>query len=206
MKLRNPPPPELQKFQDEVSFLLKDKNSQARSLFYFIQRSLFQFHLNSCYEVNEIINIVYLRGIKLTKSGKAIHNPVGWLRTTSYNVIREISRAKRERLFLEYGEASESKLAQENPPPNILDSLITEEEVSKDIRLIQKALAHLSEEERQIIELRTVRQLSWEEVKNHLSQKEQLELKISTLRKRGQRTLNKLREIYHQFEQEKSSD
>lgn len=79
-------------FDAAVIEVLRKDNRHAYSTIWFIHRSLMQFNLAIQYYAYEIFNEAYLRGRELIRSGGNIRKPYSWLKSTSLNIIREISR------------------------------------------------------------------------------------------------------------------
>ncbi len=177
---------EKQKFDLAIKALL----TNPYPLFPFIQRYLQQFHITER-EVSDIFNEAYIRGVKLIESGEIIRNASAWMRTTCFNVIREISRKQRrsqpvEQSFLEY------KIAQAQF--KICSSL--EEVITSDLEIVQIALEQLNLKDKVLLHLRIVEGLSWQEVGKRLSLEEGKLQSEDTVRKRGQRALERLRKIW----------
>ncbi|MGD1702330.1 hypothetical protein [Dapis sp. BLCC M229] len=77
----------------------KINNPQDREslivLAHYIKRSLKQFHLEQV-DFYDVVSEVYLRGTNKINFGENIKNPGAWIRVTSYNVIREMSRQQQK--------------------------------------------------------------------------------------------------------------
>lgn len=194
-----PSSPELRCFNIEIEFLLKPKNPRARSLYSFIKRTLWQFHLDGIYTEIDIFNQAYLRGVSLTQSGTAINSPKAWIRTTAFNIIRELSRTHQREQTVEYNELAEFDqaklkiaLMQES------NSLVSDEVIEADLQAVLLSLKELNPKECRIIQLRTIQNLSWKEVAQHLVELgEEVQSEVA-LRKQGQRVMERLRQLYHQ--------
>lgn len=78
-----------------VPALYTGSTALAYSTISFIQKSLMQFNLARQFEAHEILNEAYVRGREFIRSGGIIRNPYSWLKSTSLNIIREISRKLR---------------------------------------------------------------------------------------------------------------
>jgi hypothetical protein len=61
-------------------------------LFAYVNKSLWQFRLNSKYQALEIISESYSRAVKKIRKGEDIPNLRGWYKITSLNIVREYSR------------------------------------------------------------------------------------------------------------------
>ncbi|NER45716.1 MAG: sigma-70 family RNA polymerase sigma factor [Symploca sp. SIO1A3] len=178
-----------EKLKNEFDSQLRDHGQQ---LIAFILRNIQQHRLFST-EPYDVLNEVYLRGIKYTKSGKSIHNLIGWTKKTSLNVIREMSRKQVNRQktsvdynLFEYKIAAldaEAKLAQENKTNEL-------------IKRARKAFQELSDREQKILLLREIQELSWKKVGHKLALDGDKTQSDSTLRKQGQRAKEHLKSIY----------
>lgn len=194
-----PHSPELQQFNVEIESLLKQQNPRARSLNYFIKRQLWQFNLDGIYTEVDILNEAYIRGVSLiVKSGTGINNPLAWLRTTTWNIVRELSRSHQRYQAVAYDELLEShKSRLEIGSMQSEDSLISDEVVERNIQAVFSALHELKPRERIIVELKAMQGLSWKEVGQHLIELGEEEQTETALRKRGQRAMEQLRKLYH---------
>ncbi len=200
------PPPELRQFNVEIQSLLKRQNPRARSLYYSIKRSLKQFNLEGNYTEIDIFNQAYLRGVELTKSGTAINSPRAWMRTTAFNIIRELSRSQRRHQLVVYDELADADQAKlEIASMQREDSLVCDEVIEADIQAVLLALEELDRENRLIIELKSVQDLSWKEIRQRLIDLGDTVPSEATLRKRGQRAMERFRELYHQKRPSKST-
>ncbi len=200
MNTWTPHSPELHQFNVEIESLLKQQNPRARSLIYFIKRELWQFNLDSIYTEVDILNEAYIRGVSLIlKSGTAINNPLAWLRTTTWNIVRELSRSHQRYQRVAYDELLESqKLRLELASMPSEDSLISDEVVELNIQAILSSFHELTSREQIIIQLKAMQGLSWKEVSQHLVKLGEEEQTEAALRKRGQRAMERLRQLYHQ--------
>ena len=190
MTNRTPYPLELQQFNTEICCLLQKQSPDGRSLFLFIKRSLRGFHLEGTHTEIEVFNEAYMRGVALTLKGNTIRNPKAWIRKTAFNVIRELSR--------------EAQRCQPRDSDYIESSLVAEEIIELDIEAVLSALQELELSDRLLIELKTVQNLSWKEVGQTLVESGEKPQTEAALRKRGQRAMQRLRQIYHQSRPSKS--
>lgn len=181
------PPPAVQKFNEEVYILLKANTAQARSLFAYIQRSLWQYRLDKRITVTDVFIEAYIRGVKylLSSGGETIKKPSAWMRITILNVIREKSRDSKRLVSLDWDLVSETE-----------EAGTSETDYSECFVAIMQAFNQLSHDERKIIQLRYFENKSWQAVREKLGESE---LTLAALRKRGQRTLDKLRQEYHKI-------
>lgn len=181
----------IEKFNQSIEILFKPNNSHARSLLAFVRRTLWQFHLNKSYSEMEILIEAYLRGIHYLQkpSGKTISNPGAWVRVTAYNIIREYSRKRK---------VQRSRIVHTQSDFSLLDSTeVADETVTAlNIAAVFEAFKKLRHNDRKIIELRYLENRSWKDIREKL---EEPKILISTLRKRGQRALKRLRQEYHKI-------
>lgn len=176
-----------------IEVLGKD-NPYAYSTISFIQRSLMQFHLATQYEPHEIFNDAYLRGIQFIRSGGIIRSPHSWLKSTSLNIIREISRRqKREPLI-------DPELVELIPSlKSIEDSIVWQDDFDRKWRALMNSLEVLSRtdpEGARLLRLQS-KGLSWKEIHEYLVKENGEAKSSSTLRQRGCRAKKNLRKIYH---------
>ncbi|MEO0686339.1 MAG: hypothetical protein AAFY76_15200, partial [Cyanobacteria bacterium J06649_11] len=130
-----------QAFDAEFETLLFPGSSSAHSMLGFVLRSLSQFNLSQSFTVNEILTEAYVRGVRQIEKGEYIENPIPWIRSTSYNIIREYSRERR-RLY---------QLEEDNLESPIDCSLAGFKEINEDLEKVLLAFEKLDEEEKEIL-------------------------------------------------------
>lgn len=145
-----------------------------------------QFHLQGIYEPDDVLNEVVIRFMRTLLKEKKIFNPEAWIRITAYNIIRELSR-KQKCQNLDHN-THESMVASGED----ISLYLTQQEESERIH---DALKKLSPETQYLLELRFFKGFSWQEIAQYLTQKGQ-KVSVATLRKRGERAINQLREVY----------
>ena len=175
-----------QAFDAEFQTLLFPGSSSAHSMLSFVLRSLIQFNLSQSFTVTEILIEAYLRGIKQIEKGEYIENPIPWIRSTSYNIIREYSRERRKLYQLE-----EEKLEF-----RANCSLVVFQEINENLEKVLLAFEKLDEEEKEILRLKIVENLKWKEIIEILGERG-IKKNEAALRKRKERALKHLRQIYH---------
>ncbi|MEL6457435.1 MAG: sigma-70 family RNA polymerase sigma factor [Cyanobacteria bacterium J06621_15] len=174
-------------FDVQVELLLSSGNSEGCTIIPFVERSLAQFNLGDSYDYIDVINEAYIRGTKLISTGQTIENPLAWIRVTSYNIIRELSRERKKSSYLE-----ESWVEDE-----VHSSNISNEEILFEFKRVNLAFNRLNEQDRKILRLKIIDNLSWREIMHNL-QAEGIPIRNeATLRKRKHRALQSLRKIYH---------
>jgi RNA polymerase sigma factor (sigma-70 family) len=195
---------ERQKFDSAIELLLKSENLNsteydALSVFPFIKGKLKQFHLDN-FNVYDIINEVYIRGVKLIESGQPIRKPFAWIRGTAFNVIREISRNQTKWKLVDYSSVEYAVASEEAK-----NSLVSEDAINEYLKSLQMSVQELEPKDRQILELWKVKGLSWKEVAKNLDLNGEEVPSLPTLRKRGERALERLRQKYYSMNQSNSS-
>lgn len=172
-------------FDAEFETLLFPGSSSAHSMQAFILRSLAQFNLSRRLNVTEILIEAYVRGVRQIEKGEYIEKPIPWIRSTSYNIIREYSRECNRNYQIE-----EDKL--ESP---VDCSLIDSQDINENRVLL--AFEKLDEEEKEILRLKIVEKLKWKEIIQVLEKRGIIFKNETALRKRKERALKHLRQIYH---------
>lgn len=164
--------------------LTEDNLKNLREHFLYLLK---QYHLLSLYEPEEILNEVGSRFKNTLQKGKNVPKPKlqAWARSTGRNIIREQSR--KEKKYRAVG-LNEWEVATDE---NISLSVEKQEEFER----VHDALKKLSAETQQLLKLRFFQGLSWQEITLHLTQNGQ-KISVATIRKRGERSINQLREVY----------
>jgi DNA-directed RNA polymerase specialized sigma24 family protein len=159
----------------------------AKHLTFFIKRTLRQFQLDTQYQEMEILIEAYLRAQKKVDSGEAIENLPGWLKTTSYNIVREKSKKRKRE------ESLKTHLINNSHGVEEIDNSWESDHTDKEkIKALIKSFQSLSSEDKDILTLRIVKGFSWEEVTAHLNSQEETNISTATFRKRGERALNRI--------------
>ncbi|MGB3308652.1 MAG: sigma-70 family RNA polymerase sigma factor [Nodosilinea sp.] len=191
----SPPPLETQQFNRDVQFLLKPNNPHARSLLAFIKRTIHQFGLQVYITEIDIFVEAYLRGVRYTQQNQEhIHQPKAWMRRTAYNIIRE---CKRDRL--RYSAVAFDELMHQGPAEadGTAPEAISDEAIGNAVNAVLQALEALSPSDRNLIQWKVVEGLTWTQVQARLVAEGEDRVSQATLRKRGQRALERLRRAYH---------
>lgn len=180
-----------QAFDQAFQEINQKGNRSTISIWVFVGNTLRQKKLSGLYTEQAILNEVYIRGVSAIASGHTIQNPFGWARTTSFNYICELQRKSRSQLSFRED----------------LDSLSTysnkdnehEPENDKHCKLkIQTALQQLSPLDQEILKLKVVERLSWQQIHEILAQNGFGHYALSSLRKRKSRALKLLRNGYEE--------
>lgn len=169
-------------------------NPHAYSTISFIQRSLMQFNLATQFEAHEILNDAYLRGRDFIRSGGIIRSPHSWLKSTSFNIIREISRKQKREPSID------PELVELIPClRSIGESVVCKEKIDNNWNMLMNAFKVLGQTEpvgARLLRLRT-QGLSWKEIHQQLVKEDGIAPSESTLRQRASRAKKALRKIYH---------
>jgi DNA-directed RNA polymerase specialized sigma24 family protein/predicted nucleic acid-binding protein len=179
-----------QNFDAHFMALLELGNPKTYSRYAFINRNLRQFNLADSDGAASILNEVYLRGVQVIEQGGYINNPFSWIKAAAFNVIRAKSRQQR-RLQL----CSDRLLSLVEPTVSALEL----EFGYNELQALRMALKQLDSSERIILHLRYVQELSWTEVSEQLACEGEEIRSCKALRKRGERILQRLRHLYHDF-------
>lgn len=167
--------------------IISRESSSSRSLFPFIRGKLFQYRLWPLYDEVAILNEVYARTVDKILEGREIINHYAWIRSVSFRYIRELSRKHSRSTG-----ADESFLEALAPVEAIDERFLTDEMLK-----MRRAFQELSSEERLLLSLKTVQDLSWNEIQKIWIEKGYGKLSIPALRKRKERALSHLRTLYH---------
>ncbi|MFQ4139900.1 RNA polymerase sigma factor [Nodosilinea sp. PGN35] len=189
------PPSETQQFNRDVQFLLKPNNPHARSLLAFIKRTIHQFGLQAHITEIDIFVEAYLRGVRYTQHNQEhIRQPKAWMRRTAYNIIRECKRDRQR-----YSAVAFDELMEQAPTPEPGAAAVDDQAIDRAITSVLQALEALSPGDRNLIQWKVVEGLTWSEVQARLRAAGEERVSQATLRKRGQRALERLRRAYHIF-------
>ncbi|PSN14195.1 hypothetical protein C7293_12680 [filamentous cyanobacterium CCT1] len=178
---------EVAKLDATFGEIFSRESSSARSLFPFIRGKLIQYRLWPLYDEIAILQEVYARTIEKILEGRKITNQYGWIRSVSFRYIRELNRKQGRSTGVD-----ESFLETLMPVEEIDEESLTDEMLK-----IQRAFQELSSEERLLLSLKTVQDLSWSEIQQIWIEKGYGNLSIPALRKRKERALSHLRMLYH---------
>lgn len=186
-----------QKIESAIKYLVSQRSletKEARSyaaLFNGIKKKLRQFNFPDD-QIYEVINETYLRGIKLIESGQEIENSRAWIRATSLNVIREMSRKQKKQ------QSWDSNLIQHQIAVEYSHSRSSENSEDEDLRLLELALKKLEPKDYKLIVLREIEGLSWKQLVSHLASNGEV-VTETCARQRGKRALNRLRKNFFEL-------
>lgn len=172
-------------WESEFLALTDYKSLSGRSVYAYIRQQLLFFHLSGYYSENYIINEVYLRGIsKIDK----INNLRPWIKGTARLVIKELAR-KDSKVISSDGESFFELIQEEEEETNLEESIET----------LNKALKQLNPIDQRLVNLKIVENKSWSEIRDVMRNEGHGDELEATWRKRKERTMRKLRKIYHQL-------
>lgn len=194
-------PPETRQFNRDVQHLLQMNTPRGRSLRGFIHQSLRQFGLAGyCCEF-DVLTEAYLRGVRYTLRGNQIVQSHAWLRSTAYNIIREWKRERARYCAVAFEELLDQGVGayyDDSGPWDMgwqWDMFWAEAEIQR----VVQAFHALDEGDRTLLHWKVVEMLSWQLIHARLAAQGE-RVSLPTLRKRGQRALERLRQKYHQQE------
>lgn len=167
--------------------IVSKESSSALSLFPFIRGRLSQYDLLQQYDEVAILQEVYTRTIDKIRQGREITNHYAWIRSVGLRYIQELSRNHRRNVNVD-----NQLLEMLAPVEGINERFLTDEMLK-----IRQAFQELASEERLLLSLKTVQDLSWNEIQQIWMTSGYGELSLPALRKRKERALSHLRTIYH---------
>jgi DNA-directed RNA polymerase specialized sigma24 family protein len=174
------------------NLLSEEKDEATRKIFFFIKRSLNQFKLNSQLEESDILSEAYLRVRKKIESGELIQNMPAYLNRVAFNIIREKSKKKKK--------SEDLHIRLINNSHGVTDTASRTDDLdSYQITILLKALEELNSEDFELIQLRIVKGLSWNEIsdyRNYSKDNENKKRLSANTRKKGERALKRLRKAY----------
>ena len=187
---------QIEHLTDVVGSVLSDRaRGHRRKLLLTIQRSLRQFHLDSQLEESDIPIDAYIRTRTRIEAGECIENIPAWLNRVSFNIIREASK-KRDQCQRLTDRLICNDCGQPNPANSIEDPYAREE----DIEALFLSLHQLSQPDLELLMLRVVKGLSWQEISQRSIDSEEdckkPRVLQQRLRKRGERALKRLRDAF----------
>lgn len=175
-----------------MASVLKKNSRQTLSLWVSVSATLKRYNLQRMYDSKFILNESYIRGIRAIENGTTIKSHIAWLRQTSHNIVKELSRQrkKQRRQINTVEEISEE--AEEDEERETIRQL--------EHKRMQAAFSQLEPIEREILSLKVVNGYRWNRIKLILADKGYGNIKEPTLRKRKARALKKLQEYYKRLD------
>jgi RNA polymerase sigma factor (sigma-70 family) len=178
------------------NLLSEEKDEATRKIFFFIKRTLRQFKLDGQLEESDILSEAYLCVRKKIESGELIQNIPAYLNRVAFNIIRERSKKKKK--------SKDLHIRLINNSHGVIDTTSRIDDLdSNQITILLKALKELNSEDFELIKLRIVKGLSWNEISDNLNYSKDNENKkrlSANTRKKGERALKRLRKAYYYCE------
>jgi DNA-directed RNA polymerase specialized sigma24 family protein len=192
------PPPETRQFNRDAQGLVKFNAPQARALKFFIYQNLCRFGLQGHITEWDVFIEAYLRGVQYTRRGRSIRHSSAWLRKTAYNIIREWQRDQAKYCDTALDDLLEKGIVgyHENLPSEDKDRYCYR--VETETEKVRRAFSNLDDCDRSLLHWKIIETLSWQSIHERLMAQGQPAVPLPTLRKRGQRALERLRRNYHQ--------
>lgn len=165
---------------------LQNPNSSTGRLMYaFLRRTLRAFHLETNYREAYILHEAFLRGLTQIQKGQLIRNPSAWLRSTAYNIVRELKRDQQKSVSFE-----DYMLEVQQPA-------VSPEDLEDDLATMRLSYQLLSKVDQRLLNLKIVEGRPWSEIRVILRQEGYGDHDEAKLRKRKERALIRLRKKYH---------
>lgn len=178
-----------------------DSNKDIYLILPFIKFQLHRFRLYPQYDVHEVFTEAYCRARTCIRCGeeerfrKLSENIPGWFKATIFNVVREYKKNCQS-----YSNCAEKA-------KNLSDAMIPDLEIDdysnpQNLEKLKQGLKALRPEDRSILYLRFVLEWSWKEIGDDLLRcgffpdRQNDRGFLTFLRKRGERTLNRLRQNF----------
>lgn len=175
-------------FLQEVSQILDPTSSEGDSLFNYIRRTKKQLVLNDL-EVREVISEAATRGLDhIRKKQEAIRNSQAWLRKVCSHIMYDMVK----------DEIRTRQLKVKNTGTFEIPDSFSKIESEETRQALEAAFAKLSEEDKQILQLRFYKGMQYKEIQKYYFRKTGIEVKIPTLRQRESRALKRLRERFQE--------
>ena len=158
---------------------------QADWLRIHIKNSIHRLKLSSLVSEEDIIQYVVKCLTETISSGTKVNYPVAWSKLVSERRIQKLYKKNR------FSEATESETLEYLASQRCNDNSFynKDEEISKKIQQLKPT-------SREIIKMRFFEDLSWDKIADVLSEQEGKRIRVATARKRGERALKELRQIY----------
>lgn len=168
---------------------MKQHPIKFNELHCYVKLLLWRFNLQGRLHVDDIYAELVIRFHKAEKEGRidnkpGSEHPQRWARTAVKHVIQELARRENKATS---SDILDTVVADNRPLPM---ELITQQEV---YAFLHEAIKTLGEQDAQLIELHYLNSMSWPDIAAYLLRTRGENVTASTLRKRGQRALNRLR-------------
>ena len=186
---------QLLELEDVVIELLAPGKKPFNPLLWIDNRAA-QMGLRNQVDSEEIFREAYLRSRKFIKDGNKIENYIGWLRNSCLLILKEertkIIRARKNTEKIVREEMNSGDL-------NSLDECISPEFVNKEnVLILQKARGFINKRDNELLNMRIVEGLEWKKIKQRIDE----DIPLTTLRKRGERAVSKLRKVFYSIKED----
>ena len=158
---------------------------QSRWLKIHIMNRIHALKLNSFLSEEDVVQHVGMCLIERLQSGVQVHYPVAWAKLVSERYINAL-----------YKKHKMSKTIESDKVEFLANLHYQKNHFYDDYGEITKYIQQLKFANREIIVMRFFQGLSWYKVAEILSHREGKRICAATARKRGERAINKLRQIY----------
>ena len=178
------------------NLMSSNDDKDIASLFRFVKSKLYQFRLSRHYVPREILTEAYIRGLKVYERGDEIKNKLAWTRRTAYNIIREFRRDLDKH---RHDDLDDISMSQAIAYLTSQHDFFSEDGPDEDtLSAMKLAFSDLPMEDRELLNLKVVQELSWKEVRNQLTRCQSKVPTEGALRQRKRRALQRLAEYYTQ--------
>ena len=175
------------KFNETFEEIMNRESASSSSIFPFIRGKLSQYNLWPRYDEAAILQEVCLRTLDKILEGRTITNPYAWIRSVAFRYIQELSREHHRTL-----DANAALLETVTPVETVDEDLLTDEMLK-----VRRAFTQLSPEEQLLLSLKSIENFSWPDVQTAWNNQGYEKISLAALRKRKERALSHLRQIYH---------
>ena len=172
----------LVRLNEAMAVLLSRQNASSRSVTAYLHNLKVRYRLGI--DEFDLLHLAYERVVELIERDKVTYatHLTAYLKKVAFNIAREKQRQN----------PSYYPLNEEICPA------LEPDKINEELELVAKAMEQLEEKDRYLLTLKIVEQMSWDEIHQLWCQVyPDKKLSKSSLRKRKQRALTKLRHIYH---------
>ncbi len=175
-------------FLKEVSNLLAPSNPKGRAFLNYLQRTGKQLNIKNL-DPCELVSDATMRGLTyIDDNSKRIENTPAWLRKVcTYIMLDMVKGEKKNRLLKEKNKS----LEQGTDPLGKVES-------DEQKEILNQAISFLSKEDQQILDLKFYQGLSYKEIQQFYLDSFGKSIRISALRQRESRALQRLRKQFLQ--------
>ena len=170
-----------------MTILSNQDNPSLPKILLFIKRTLVQFHLHTFVHEREVFIKAYLRTYRQIQAGKSIQRLPEYLKGVSFNIIREYNRSRQKAESLNQRLICESF---SNAETNVYPELEGME--ASKVETVLKTFQQSNPDDWEILKLRFVQGLSWQDIAGKLS----WDKRVDSLRSKGKRALERLRKQF----------